>query len=295
MEFIAVKGGCYQMGDSFGDGYTTEDGIAIERPVHEVCLSDFFMGKYEVTVHQFSMFIAETGYLTEAERNTGNLAGCYSFEFNKSPFLEYRDWANWKKPNLYLSNLETHPVTCVSWNDARAFAAWLKSKTSISYRLPTEAEWEYAARGGTTLRNYWGDGTRDTCRYGNVSDRTKLDGGRSWPDQHDCYDGYPYVAPVGMFKPNNFGLYDMMGNVWEWVEDNFDSTFYQWSKTRDNPEGPKSGSTRIYRGGSWRSGPMDVRAAFRPNLQLGRRYYDVGFRLVFPAKERQVERGVKQD
>lgn len=284
MEFVAIKGGCFQMGDSYGDGYTSENGTAIERPVHEVCVSDFFMGKYEVTMEQFRKFIAATGYQTEAERNTDGLQGCYCIELDRIPEREYRSWANWKNPNKYSKNKDNHPVSCVSWNDAQAFATWLRSKSSINFRLPTEAEWEYAARGGTRTRNYWGNGKDEACRYCNVADRTKLKGGGNWPDIHDCNDGYPYVAPVGQFKPNNFGLYDMMGNVWEWTGDSFDGTFYQWSKTRENPEGPKSGSTRIYRGGSFISGPMDVRAAFRPNLQLGRRYYDVGFRLVFPVQ-----------
>jgi formylglycine-generating enzyme required for sulfatase activity len=284
IEFVLIKGGCFQMGDSFGDGYTAEDGTSIEKPVHDVCISDFFMGKYEITVKQFRTFIAETGYKTESERNTGGLTGCFCLEFDKTPVTAYRSWANWKTPNKYLKTRDNHPVSCVSWNDTQVFISWLKSKTSVNYRLPTEAEWEYAARGGTKTRNYWGNGKTDACRYGNVADRTKVNGGRDWGDKHECDDGYPFVAPVGHFKPNDFGLHDMMGNVWEWTNDRFDGNFYQSSKTRDNPEGPKSGSSRIYRGGSWISGPNDVRAAFRPNLLPERRYYDVGFRLVFPAR-----------
>lgn len=284
MEFVAVKGGCFQMGDSYGDGYTTQEGTSIEKPVHEVCVSNFFIGKYEVTVKQFQKFITETGYQTEAERNTGGLSGCYTFEFDSTPVFEYRKWANWKKPSRYFDVKKTYPVSCVSWNDAQAFVSWLTSKSQHKYRLPTEAEWEYAARGSSKSRNYWGDEKNNACRYANVADLTKMVGGRIRSDRHDCNDGYPYVAPVGQFKPNKFGLYDMMGNVWEWVSDRFDSRFYQLQITGNDPVGPKSGSTYVYRGGSWISGFPDVRVAFRPNLLPERRYYDVGFRLVSPSR-----------
>ncbi len=143
MEFVSVPGGCFRMGDSFGDGEPDE------YPVHEVCVDGFSMGKYPVTVGEFRKFVNDTGYRTEAEKG----GGCFTVQpdgkWPKTPS------ANWKNPGF--SQADRHPAVCISWNDTNEFSKWLSRKGGRAYRLPTEAEWEYAARAGTTGRNFWGD------------------------------------------------------------------------------------------------------------------------------------------
>ena len=277
MELVPVKGGCFQMGDTFGDGQSDE------KPVHEVCVSDFAMGKFEVTVGQFRRFINATGYRTDAENNSGGKNGCWAQEFVAEKEWDYREWASWRKPNKYQENEENHPVSCVSWNDAQEFIKWLNGKSGANYRLPTEAEWEYAARAGSGERNYWGNSKDAACGYANVADQTKFGGGISWYNKHECSDGYPYVAPVGSFKPNGLGLYDMMGNVWQWTGDWYDKEYYG-SSPRSNPHGPSSSSSRVLRGGSWDSDPPRVRAAIRYGDGPANRRSYLGFRLVAPVK-----------
>ena len=266
MEFIAVPGGCFQMGDTIGDGEDDED------PVHEVCVDSFSMGKYSVTVEAFRKFVDATGYVTDAEKQ----GGCFTFtadgKFKKLPS------SNWKAPGF--AQAEKHPVVCVSWNDADQFRKWL-AQEGRSYRLPTEAEWEYAARAGTKGRNYWGDNHDDACRYANVNDLSFARTGIFSLTTHVCDDGYAFTAPVGSFQPNGFGLYDMMGNAWQWTGDWYSASYYEHSP-RNNPQGPSSGQKRVPRGGSWRSSVENMRASLRahpPSLSAG-----VGFRLVSPIK-----------
>ena len=265
MEFVALPGGCFSMGDSFGDG--EED----EKPAHRVCLAGFSMGKYAVTVGQFRIFIDATGYRTDAE----NGGGC--FTLSQDGQWSWHFLANWRTPGF--SQTDKHPAVCVSWNDAAEYAKWLSNQGGKTHRLPTEAEWEYAARGGTAGRNYWGDRAEDACRYANVSDLTVK---RSFPERkvHECDDGHLYTSPVGSYIPNDFGLYDMMGNVWQWTGDWYGKNYYQESP-RDNPQGPAFGQRRVPRGGSWLSNPKHVRVSLRihppPSQTAG-----VGFRLVSP-------------
>lgn len=245
MEFMYVPGGCYQMGDTFGDGDSNE------KPVHEVCVNSFYMGKFEVTNAQYRKF--------KPGHNSGD------YEGNSL-------------------NGDNQPVVNVSWNDAVEYARWLSGQSGRSYRLPTEAEWEYAARGGTTTRNYWGNGKGDACGYANVNDLTsKRVNNFSW-EHHNCDDGYAVTAPAGSFRPNGFGLYDMMGNVWEWCSDWYDEKYYHKSP-RSNPQGSSSGQYRVVRGGSWGDGPGDVRASFRSGSGPGNWSSDFGFRLSLPSQD----------
>lgn len=281
-DMVKVKGGCFQMGDTFGDGNKEE------KPVHEVCVDGFSMGKYEMTVGQFRAFVEETGYVTDAEKNTGGDNGCWTLERDSSGAWSggYKKWASWRKPlQAELQPVEEqHPVSCVSWNDVAAFIAWLNRNSGRSYRLPTEAEWEYAARAGTSTRNYWGNGKNDACRYANVADQSPLPSGSNWPgEKHECNDGYTFVAPVGRFQPNTFGLYDMIGNVWEWTADWYGSDYYGQSP-KQNPQGPISGSIRVNRGGSCCNSPAYVRAANRSFDGPAYRDYRLGFRLVAPVQ-----------
>ncbi|HOG12259.1 MAG TPA: formylglycine-generating enzyme family protein [Smithellaceae bacterium] len=250
MSFVFVKGGCYQMGDTFGGG----DGD--EKPVHEVCVDDFYMAKHETTVEQFRRFVHDTGYRTEAEKGDG------CFVWTGSKWDKSHD-ANWRSPGF--KQTQDHPVACVSWNDATAFVRWLSSKSGKNYRLPTEAEWEYAARSG---------GKRE--KWSGTSDGSSL-GDYAW---YDANSG-GQTHPVGQKRPNGLGLHDMSGNVWEWCQDWYGSDYYS-SSGRDNPGGPSSGSDRVVRGGGWSSFAAYSRAALRNRRVPDNRYINLGFRLALP-------------
>jgi len=239
MEFVPIKGGCYAMGDSAGDGDSSE------RPVHEVCVGDFLMGKHEVTNEQFRKF------------RPGHSSGTYE--------------------GLPLND-DKQPVVNVSWEDAVAFAKWLSGKTGQAYRLPTEAEWEYAARAGATSSRFWGNNPDDACKYANVADITAKNRWKSWK-AHYCDDKFTVSAPVGSFQPNAFGLYDMLGNVWEWAEDVYNSGAYA-KLPRNNPVFEGSGEYRVMRGGGWSNGPAGVTASHRVGLTPTFGHHGLGFRLV---------------
>jgi sulfatase modifying factor 1 len=167
-------------------------------------------------------------------------------------------------------------VVCVSWDDAEAFAKWLSRRAKQTYRLASEAEWEYAVRAGTTTKRYWGDSALDACAYSNVADETTKQSHSG--TIHACTDGYAHTAPAGRFKPNAFGLYDLLGNAWEWTQD-------CWNK--DYSGAPADGASwtigncksRKVRGGSWFSDPRLVRSANRGTRIAAARYTDVGFRV----------------
>jgi formylglycine-generating enzyme required for sulfatase activity len=131
--------------------------------------------------------------------------------------MEEVEGLNWRKPGF--DQQSTHPVTCVSWDDATAFCQWLSREDGRTYRLPTEAEWEYACRAGTDTLFFWGDDPDAGEGYLNAADETGTPDGRSWTHKFNFKDGYAATSPVGRFKPNAFGLHDMLGNVWEWCSD----------------------------------------------------------------------------
>ena len=242
MEMVSIPAGCFQMGDSFGDGIEKR-----EKPVHEVCVSAFSMGKYEVTNAQYRM---------------------YKPDHDSSKF------------NDYSLNGDSQPVIKVSWEDATAYAVWLSKRTGKKYRLPTEAEWEYAARGGKGGRNYWGDGKDDACGYANGHDITSKRAFSNFTNEnHVCEDGFAVSAPVGSLKPNAFGLHDMMGNVFEWCSDWYGENYYGES-LRNDPQGPSFGSLRVNRGSCWQHGPDVIRASMRLGDEPDYRSVALGFRLV---------------
>lgn len=243
MELAFVKGGCFQMGDSAGDGDLNE------RPVHEACVADFYMGKYEVTNDQFRKF--------DSKHDSGTSEGS-------------------------TLNDDKQPAVNVSWEDAVAFAKWLSQQSGQSYRLPTEAEWEYAARSGTTHSRFWGDNPDEACQYANVAD---LKAKKQWPKWTTfvCDDGYAVSAPVGTFTANGYGLNDMLGNVWEWCEDVYNSEAYT-KLPKDNPVYKGSGEYRVMRGGGWSNGPLGIRSSHRVGLSPDFGHHALGFRLVKTAK-----------
>lgn len=261
---VLIKGSCFNMGDAFENGHSDE------RPIHKVCLDDFYMGKYEVTVSAFRKFVKSAGYLTETEKKgkgwTLNSTG---------DSWEKRSGISWKNPGFKQG--DKHPVVLVSWNDAMAYICWLNKVSGKKYRLPTEAEWEYAARDGGKLIEYaWGNKWPD----GNIAgdELKKKFSKRPWPIWEDYDDSYVFTAPVGSFAPNNFGLYDMAGNVWEWNSDWYIGNYYVQTPS-NNPKGPKTGTHRVRRGGSWFSMPLSVRTSVRDCGTPDERDSYLGFRL----------------
>ena len=164
----------------------------------------------------------------------------------------------------------------MSWDDAKTFSEWLSRQGNGTFHLPTEAEWEYAARAGTKTKRYWGDGEREACQYANVfNPSTKQAFGWSW-GAFPCEDGFKVTSPVGKFRANKFGLYDMMGNVWEW-------TCSDWGGYGDGKKNhakcSSGGSYRVSRGGSWDNKPANVRSANRNRYDPGGRSSYLGFRV----------------
>src|SRR5262249_15422458 len=154
---------------------------------------------------------------------------------------------NWRNPGF--EQTDDHPVVEVSWNDAAQFCDWARKKTGKAIRLPTEAEWEYACRAGGRTRYFFGDNEEELAQYANVADASfRQLTGKNWGIRAD--DGYAFTAPVGTFKPNGFGLYDMHGNVLQWCQDWYDKDYYTKSPKKD-PQGPSSGENRVGRGGAW--------------------------------------------
>ncbi|MBF0613834.1 MAG: formylglycine-generating enzyme family protein [Magnetococcales bacterium] len=216
-----------------------------EVPVHEVCVPRFWMSRTEVTNGQYRRFDPK------------------------------HDSTSYDGRNL---NGDLQPVVHVTWDEANQFARWMSGRGGVQFRLPTEAEWEYAARGGTTSAFIWGDDPAEGCRHANVGDATAK---QVWPKWNvfPCSDGYAETAPVGMFLPNRFGLYDMIGNVWEWVADWYTPRYYA-SSPKENPPGPAQGFFRAARGGSWAVWPDYARTANRTGIDPAHPDLHVGFRLV---------------
>ena len=257
-KMVHISRGSFTMGSSSGD--------SDEKPPHTVNIGyDFEIGKYDVSVGEFKRFVNDTGYQTEAEKGDG----CFVYANDK---WGKKSDANWKNP--YFSQGDTQPVVCVSWNDSKAYAKWLSGKIGQSYRLPTEAEWEFVARAGTQSKWSFGDNKSDLKNYGNIADSsTSFSWKESWSD------GYKNTAPVGSFRANQKSVNDMHGNVWEWCEDwyldSYNSTPRDGSANHSQDKNKK-----VLRGGSWSAKPDNLRSSARINLGASSRNYFVGFRVV---------------
>jgi formylglycine-generating enzyme required for sulfatase activity len=260
-KMVIVPAGHFEMGSPDAEEGRGKD----EGPIHKVELAKFALGKYEVTRGEFAAFVKATNYSAGDQ--------CATLE---DGMVEERK-GDWRI--LHYDQGNHYPIGCVDWNDGRAYAKWLSRKTGKKYRLPTEAEWEYAARANTTSSRFWGDDANLACSFANVADRTaqgKIEGASSW-GIHECKDGFDYTAPVGSFKANAFGLNDMLGNAWEWTEDSYHDGYTEAPK--DNKEWKGDGEKRVLRGGSWNNGPRNVRSAVRNAAVPAKRCSFFGFRV----------------
>ncbi len=226
-EMVWIPAGRFQMGDLQGGGDSDE------KPVHWVSVQRFAMGTHEVTVGEYLRFVRATGSHAPEWLERGSQ---YNIKTGTS--------AHYKKLGSALTD-ENHPIVGISWDDATAYAKWLTQQTEKQYRLPTEAEWEYAARAGTTTKYWWGN---------------DIGSNKANCSNSSCGDRFEYTAPVGSFLANPFGLYDTVVNVWEWTCSEYESNYNRKEKVCIRL---KSGSLRALRGGAWNYEPWDVRAAYR--------------------------------
>lgn len=313
MRLLPIAAGSFEMGmlDEHNlklkhkfSAYQREIHDYLEKPSFPVELTnDFHIGQNEVTVGQFRRFVEATGYKTDAERAGEAWVFQPDAEEPLGRFSPLKG-ASWRDPGFPQD--ESHPVTCVSWNDATAFCRWLSDQEGKRYRLPTEAEWEYACRAGSSTPYCGGDTPDSVYAYGNVADAALHD---KYPEdvirqrvvalEPGQGDGHVFTAPAGNFKPNAWGLHDVHGNVWEWCSDKYSDRIYKdmhklaverGSRSKPapiaDPRGPETttqhehGDWRSLRGGSWYTGPLQSRCSVRAFAEAGDAYSYIGFRVV---------------
>jgi formylglycine-generating enzyme required for sulfatase activity len=305
IRLVPIPAGEFLMGSPDGDKAAQPN----EKPQHRVRINrPFLIGTHEVTVGQWKAFVAATGYKTEGEVNGKGSYGLDLRTGKVEPKPEHT-WKKWlKEDGKHPSDFEQtdeHPVVCVSWHDAREFCSWLSDQEDASYRLPTEAEWEYACRAGTTTRYFYGDDEDGLQQVSNIADASLKEkwvmemGGQSIhlpPYAKWWSDKAPFTQQVGQLKANPWGLYDLYGNVGEWCLDWYAGDYYAHSPVHD-PKGPPKGELidtsqvlpgggkvrlRVVRGGVWLDPALGCRSADR-STQLRHPVYsaaDIGFRVV---------------
>ena len=266
-EMVVIPAGSFDMGSLDNEAGRGPD----EGPVHRVTLKSFAMSETEITRGQYAAFVNETKHdagtcwaVNEAgwvEERAGRNSGDFTFRKDLAGDVEF----------------DNRPVACVNWFDAQAFVQWLSKKTGKNYRLPTEAEWEYAARAGTTTSRYWGNEVGKN--NANCSDCV-----HKWDPASNPWEG-AQASPVASFKPNAFGLYDMLGNLWEWTEDTYHNDYNgapsDGSAWVQKTSGNERVVGRVIRGGSWKNHSLFMRSAFRMGIEPVKRYdYKFGIRVV---------------
>lgn len=294
MKFVLIPSGEFLMGseespDALAKAYPQYDRARFlklddEGPVHKVRITRaFYFGQHEVTVGQFRRFVQASGYQPESEADG---TGGYGYNPEYDPEKSVRGDAfegrlpkySWRNPGFPQG--DDHPVVNVTWNDALAMTKWLSQTEGKRYRLPTEAEWEYAARAGTGTRYHSGDDPQSLLKVANIFDGDAKKNWQKWASYALVGDdGFAFTSPVGSFAPNAFGLFDMHGNAWEWTADWHDDHYYANSPVND-PTGPTTGSVRVRRGGSWHTWSFYARSAYRNWNSPETRYTLVGMRLL---------------
>jgi formylglycine-generating enzyme len=271
-ELILIPPGSFVMGVPEAESAREKSDDDNARPQQEVTIRDgFWLAKYPVTRGEFAAFVADTGH--------GTPGGAFGWVEGKRDW-EHSDEFGWRNPGF--EQTDRHPVVCVSHEDAEAYAAWLSRRTGRHYRLPSEAEWEYAARAGTSTARFWGDDRNGARQYANVADRSLAKRMKMKANREQFFpwdDGYPFTAPVGSFQPNGFGLYDVLGNAWEWVADHWHDNYVDSPKDGSAWITDRNDSRRVLRGGSWNNRPGGVRAGVRLRGGADFRGSVVGFRL----------------
>lgn len=254
---VTIKGGTFSMGSTANP---KSDNYPVSEPVHTVKIKTFRLAKYETTVQQFRQFVDATGYKADGD--------CWKLAANESGVGV--DKISWSSPAIAPS--DAHPVMCVSWDDAHAYLRWLSEQTGKRFRLPSEAEWEYAARAGSSARYPFGDDPAQLCKHANVFDRSTKAAiarltGKSTRTEIACDDQAELTTVVGMYAANAFGLHDMLGNVGELVEDCQHLTYERapgdgtaWTNACAAFHG---GAMVIHRGGSYNAGQIGAGPAFR--------------------------------
>ncbi len=247
----------------------SNEGVRTHQPVRDVRVRVFALGRHEVTVREYEAFVTASGYVSGE--------GCYVADRRGRTVWDRQ--ASWRAPGF--EQVNEHPVVCVSWRDAQAYARWVSGESGEPYRLSSEAEWEYAARAGMDNVNLLGNDKVAQCDRGNGADRTTT---QFLPEWHgitaDCRDDAVFAAPVGSYAPNAFGLFDMLGNAWEWTEDCWHDSYrgapsdaVAWTSAATCRE-------RVLRGGSWQDGPRRLHSVVRNRYGAGRRSLSsVGFRV----------------
>ena len=234
-----------------------------EAPVRLVSIDDAFAaGRYEVTRKEYAAFIADTGNSSE---------GCMVYDGR----WQFSENMSWRRPGF--DQDDNHPVTCISWEDARVYTQWLSRKTSQTYRLLSASEWEYIARDGGRAEEVGRTPPEAACTAGNVAD---LDAAGQYPGWQvvNCSDNYVHTAPVGSYTANALGVFDLTGNVFEWVGDCWNDD-YKAAPTDGSAWNGGDCRRRVLRGGSWFSRPQYLRAAFRNRFDADLRSSSFGFRV----------------
>lgn len=230
-----------------------------EQPIHEVIINyDFEIASTPVTVGEFRAFVEDSGYVTEAEQKNDSGAGIWNAEKEE---WGWKEDANWKNP--YFEQTDDHPVVCVSWNDAQAYIKWLNEKTGETYRLPSETEWEFSCRAGSTTKWHFGDNESELEKY-------------AWYGRKDGDS----TKPVGIKEPNQWGLYDMHGNVWEWCLDDWAENYNETPIDGSANHSQNKETKKVLRGGSWSLSADWSRSANRSWYSPDLRYVSWGFRLL---------------
>ena len=271
-EMVVIPSGVFQMGSDHLEQMRDNE-LRPEGPVRTVTISKpFAAGRFEITKEHFTRFVEDTGHTTADK--------CVSWG-GRNPV----DGVTWLDPGLGRPPADNEPVVCVTWRDTKAYVEWLAQESGQPYRLLSEAEWEFAAKAGSNATWPWGEDASLVCKYGNVFDDSGLKEPRSTLNSNasataaQCDDGFMMVAPVGQFAPNAFGLYDTVGNVWEWTEDcspmlypdePIDGSAYQVTGVCDK---------RAVRSGSWRTRLSRHRPTFRGRDPEDLAYYMFGFRV----------------
>jgi formylglycine-generating enzyme required for sulfatase activity len=267
LKLVRVPAGEFTMGSP-----VTEKGRRADEPQRRVKITrDYDLGQYEVTRGQFRKFVEATGYKTDAERG---LRGGYGYDEAKQQLAGPTHQYSWQFTGF--AQTDEHPVVNVSWNDAVAFCRWLTEQEKKTYRLPTEAEWEYACRGGTTTAYANGNDPEKVIEAGNIMDAGAKE---RFPDRIAVKgrDGFIFTAPAGSFRANGFGLHDLHGNVWEWTADWFGPPP---TEAQTDPQGPETGKDKVMRGGDWYHDWSYARSAQRSPIYPGLCRRHAGFRVV---------------